>query len=72
MICHAALARQDSRGAHFREDYPQSGELASSTFTVVQQTHEELSVSNEPVAFTIVRPGETLLPEESGTGMAIT
>ena len=32
-----AQAREFSRGAHFREDFPDPGELATSTFTVARQ-----------------------------------
>jgi hypothetical protein len=35
VIATAALAREDSRGAHFREDFPTAGDLQSSSFTVV-------------------------------------
>jgi fumarate reductase flavoprotein subunit len=68
VICHAALAREDSRGAHFREDFPHAGELESSTFTVVQKEGDDLSVTQSPVAFTIVRPGQSLLPAEADPG----
>ena len=60
-IALAALRRENSRGAHFRADFPQPGDLATSTFTVVRQGAEGLTVSDEPVRFTRVRPGETLL-----------
>ena len=62
-ILAAAQQRENSRGAHFREDFPNAGDLATSSFTVVRQHGAGLSVSSEPVEFSIVRPGESLLPE---------
>ena len=63
VIAEAARKRDDSRGAHFRADFPEAGPLETSAFTVVRQLGDQLSVTDEPVAFTIVRPGETLLQE---------
>jgi fumarate reductase flavoprotein subunit len=61
VIAHAALSRENSRGAHFREDHPDSGDLDSSYFTVVRQEGEDMEVERVPVDFSIVKPGETLL-----------
>ena len=62
VIVRAAQARENSRGAHFRADFPAPGDLDASTFTRIRSGADgELSVEAVPVVFSRVRPGASLI-----------
>ncbi len=60
-IAVAALLREDSCGAHFRADHPETDSLESSRNTLVSLRDGELAVDTQAVAFTRVKPGESLI-----------
>jgi len=63
-VTEAAIARENSRGAHYREDFPEPGDLDTSYFTAVKLFNAQLTIENRPVLFNRVKPGETILVEE--------
>jgi fumarate reductase flavoprotein subunit len=63
IIVEAASARENSRGAHYRIDFPDEGDLATSTFVRVRERDGTLGAEAVPVVFSRVAPGETLLVE---------
>jgi len=62
VIAKAGIARENSRGAHYREDSRAPGSMEGSYFTVARKSGESVDVTREQVQFTIVKPGETILP----------
>jgi fumarate reductase flavoprotein subunit len=57
----SAEQRHDSRGAHYRSDHPAVHDLERSRYTTVAWREGRFEHGSRPVAYTRVRPGQTLL-----------
>ena len=57
MIARAALFRTESRGAHYREDYPKPDNENWLHLTLINKEDGEMVLSKGPVNMTRIKPG---------------
>jgi fumarate reductase flavoprotein subunit len=60
-VAAAALEREDSCGAHYRSDFPAEADANKAEFTEARLEGAAIRIARVPVAFTRVKPGQSLL-----------
>jgi len=60
-IAAASVNRENSRGAHFREDYTDAGDLEASAFTRTRYVDGQFVMDMQKVQFTRIAPGQSLI-----------
>jgi fumarate reductase flavoprotein subunit len=65
VIVAAAQARRESRGAHFRDDFPATAPMEGALrFTSATLHEQEIALDWKPVRFSRLQPGESLMAPE--------
>jgi succinate dehydrogenase/fumarate reductase flavoprotein subunit len=55
LIARSSLLRQESRGAHFRKDFPETDNQQWLNNTILQKSREGITVTAEPVVMSIFK-----------------
>jgi succinate dehydrogenase/fumarate reductase flavoprotein subunit len=56
MVCRSALLRTESRGAHYRSDWPEQDDAHWLKNIVIQKRDSKMNLQTAPVAMDLVRP----------------
>jgi succinate dehydrogenase / fumarate reductase flavoprotein subunit len=56
-ICRAALERRESRGGHFRDDYPERGDEFNHHTLAIMHRFGEIELGQRPVDMSIFKAG---------------
>ena len=59
MLTRAALYREESRGTHFREDFPQRDDANWLVHTMIRKNGNQMQISRAPVVLDRLRPEGT-------------